>query len=479
MARVEEVTIPYAYVPRPQQVPVWQAMNSGYTRAILVWHRRYGKDKTCLNLSITKSLQRVGLYAYVFPEFAQGRRILWEGLDYTGFRFRDHFHPSIVARRKDGSLDMDEQEMRVRLANGSIHQIFGSDEYNRLRGLNVVGVVLSEFSYQDPRAWDIIRPILNENGGWAIFNFTPNGKNHAWELLENARRLRERWFTQVLTVEDTVREDGSPVISQEVINEERALGMAEEMIQQEFYCSFEAGQFGSYYGSLMELAEKQGRITRVPWESTVPVVVSFDLGMNDTMVLWFWQIVGREIRAIDFYENSGEGLPHYAKILREKPYAYGQFILPFDASVRELNTGKSREETCWELGLRPTKLAPKLDPNTGIEQVRKLLPRMYFDEENTRLGIKALKAYQKDWDDKQRAFRRNPKHNWASNAADSVRTFAVGYSEMPNVPALPADADVRYDVLRRTAVLPAGGVKWGDDFKPGRRARPLYLDAIR
>lgn len=189
--------------------------------------------------------------------------------------------------------------------------------------------------------------------------------------------------------------------------------------------AFEAAVEGAYYAEQMARAETDGRIGRVPWEPLVDVETWWDLGMDDDMAIWFVQRVGREVRVIDYYANSGEGLLHYAKELKSKPYNYGRHIGPHDIEVRELGTGKSRKETAEEMGLRPFDVAPKLEVQDGIEATRNLLPRCWFDAEKCADGIRALKNYRKDWDENRGVWLPRPRHDWASHASDAFRTGAV------------------------------------------------------
>jgi len=446
----KRVEIPYRYVPRAYQQPFWHAMkNQGATRAVLVWHRRAGKDTTVLNFTITEMVAHVGLYAYIFPEFSQGRRVLWEGIDRDGFRFRDYFHPDILARRKDGSPDMDEQEMRVRSANGSLFQIFGSDEYDRLRGLNIRGAVFTEYAYQDPRAWDVVRPILQENGGWAVFVYTPNGKNHGYHLLLAAKKLG--WFHQVLTIEDT------RAIPLSVLDEERALGADETFLQQEYYCSFDVGTRGAYYGDLMERAWNEGRVGEYPWIPELPVYTAWDLGRNDATAIWFLQVRDHRFYVIDYYEGTGQGLTHYAKVLATLPYRYGRHYMPHDINVTDWTTNTQRKLLAEQQGIRPITVVPKLPLEDGIEAVRSILPRCYFDQVKTEKGLRALTDYQKEYDEDRRTFKKTPLHNWASNGADAFRTFAVGYQPTPTRPPA-VTAETAYNVFTRARLAPQESV---------------------
>jgi hypothetical protein len=274
------------------------------------------------------------------------------------------------------------------------------------------------------RIWEFLRPILAENGGWAIFIFTPRGRNHGWRLYDQSIP-NDRWFSQLLTVEDT------HAIPMEAVEEERTSGMPEELIAQEFFCSFDAPLVGAYYGpQLMTMAE-ENRIGKVPWEPMVPVTTAWDLGVRDATSIWFHQRVGREHRLIDYYHSSGVGLDHYAKVLSEKPYAYKEHLLPHDVTVRELGSGKSRLEVMRELGLRP-RVVPKMDLSDGINAVRGILPQCWVDAEKCEEGLEGLRQYTKERAEGEQGprgepiFRDKPAHSWASHPADAIRTLACG-----------------------------------------------------
>lgn len=233
------ITIPHNFSPREYQLPFLKAMDSGKKRAVLIWHRRSGKDKTVLNFTIKKMLERVGAYYYFFPSYAQGKKILWDGADKDGFKFLHHFPKEILDGKPNDS------EMKIKLKNGSLFQIIGTDNYDSIVGTNPIGCVFSEYSLQDPNAWEYLRPILRENGGWAVFCYTPRGMNHGAKMLQVGKDNEEEWFTQVLTADDT------QAISKEDIEKERKEGMPDDLIQQEFYCKFLDGA-GQYFRRILE-----------------------------------------------------------------------------------------------------------------------------------------------------------------------------------------------------------------------------------
>lgn len=415
-----KITVPWNYESREYQKPFWKAMNiEKKKRAILVWHRRSGKDKTLINFVVQKMMERVGSYYYFFPTYQQGRKILWEGVDRSGFKFLEHFPKEMLKKKPNDT------EMKIDSANGSIFRIVGTDNIDSVVGTNPVGCVFSEYSLQDPMAWDYMRPILAENGGWAVFNFTPRGENHGYQLLEMAKD-DPAWFTQVLTVDDT------GAISRDVLEQERREIIAKDgndaLYQQEYYCSFKVPIAGAYYAHQIMTADNDGRITGVPYEARIPVDTWWDLGIDDSMTIWFSQTVGREIRFIDYYETSGEGLVHCAKVLRERPYVYGEHTAPHDIEVRELTSGKSRQETARGFGIN-FRVAPKLGIEDGIDAARNIFSRCWFDKKKCDRGLNALKSYHKEFDEKNKIYRNHPCHDWASHGADGFRTFAVSYRE--------------------------------------------------
>lgn len=446
-----EIEAPFEWEPRRYQRRAWDALMGGVRRAALVWHRRAGKDLLLLNATVVAALDRIGVYWHIFPTAKQGRKILWDGVTKDGRPFLDHWPRQVVAHRN-------ETDMRLKLTCGSVWQVVGSDNFQEaLIGGNPAGLVFSEYALQNPRCWEYLRPILAENDGWAAFAFTPRGQNHGARLFEMAG-ANPQWFCERLTVEDT------HAIPLAAIDEERAAGMPDELIRQEFYCSFAAALVGSYYGKLMEVAHNESRLTLVPHVPHVMVETWWDLGINDATTIWFVQHVGGELRVIDYYEAQGEGLDHYAGVLRDKGYAYGRHVLPHDISVRELGTGRSRLETLKALGVitltARSHIVPQLSRADGINAVRTILPRCWFDADRCQRGIEALKQYQRKWDDARRVFDDQPLHDWTSHAADAFRYGALSVKERPRYSSASA-FDFDGDRARGTIIWP-GGAGTGD-----------------
>lgn len=401
----------YQFQPRPYQLPLIRALNSGKKRAIFVAHRRAGKDILAFNWAIFQLLLNPGWTCFhILPTYNQAKKVIWDSSTNDSKRLLDYIPPEVI-ESKNG------QEMKIRFTNGSLYQLIGSDNIDSLVGTNPKIIIFSEYAIQSPAAWDYLRPILDVNKGYALFISTPRGKNHFYDLMVMARKNPE-WYCEVLGVQDT------GVLSEADIDKIRAEGVSEEMIQQEFYCSFNRGVEGSYYGRLIDKANTENRICNVPYEPRSPVNTAWDLGFGDSMSITFWQDVGGECRIIDFYENHGEGLAHYIKKLQEKPYVYGQHFFPHDGASGSIQTGRTHQDIAYELGLKTVILQREIDVQIGIESVRTMLNMCYIDQTKCAYLIKCLENYQKKYNEKTQAYSETPLHNWASHACDSVRYMA-------------------------------------------------------
>lgn len=402
--------------PRDYQLPFLQAMDNGCTRAVLVWHRRAGKEVTCWNFMIRQAFwHRIGTYCYFFPTSRLGRRILWDGCDKDGRRFI-HRIPKDILDGEPNSV-----EMKIRFKNGSIIQIVGTDQVTNV-GINPVGCVYSEYSLQSPEAWTYTRPILRENGGWAVFNYTPRGRNHAYDLFTMAENNPD-WFCQKLAISDT------GVLTEEDIAKEREEGMSEDMIQQEYYCNFSQGVEGAYYAKYVEQASLDGRLGNVPYDPYAMVDTYWDLGVSDSTAIIFAQNVGNEIHIIDTYEATGEGLSHYAKVLAEKArenfWEYRSHYAPHDIKVRELGHGaRTRLEMARELGIR-FEIVPNMPVHEGIEMARGLWPRLWIDQNHAKRFIKCAENYHKHYNEKFNVYSDKPVHDWSSHMMDAFRYMAI------------------------------------------------------
>lgn len=400
------------FKPRKYQLDMIRAFEvDGYKRLLVIWPRRAGKDFTAFNILLRAALRRTATYYIVLPTFSQGRRVIWDAITNEGVRFRDFIPPQLIAKTN-------EQLMRITLINGSQIQIVGSDNYDALVGVNLGGAIFSEYALQDPRGYQFLRPVLTANDGWAIFISTPRGKNHLYDLYRIAKNHPE-WWVSHLTVEDTNH------IPLELIEKERSEGlMSEDLIMQEYYCSFDMGVEGSYYAKYIDRARSETRISAVPWEPSFPVHTAWDIGVRDSTVIIFFQTIGQTIRIIDCYENSKEGLEHYVRMLFDKPYLYGQHIAPHDIAVKEFGSGMTRIEKAKQLGVK-FRVAQSLSIMDGIEAARSMFGRLWIDEKKCATLIKSLENYRQEWDERKKIYKSHPLHDQNSHMADAFRYLSI------------------------------------------------------
>ena len=417
-----DLTIPHKFSPRPYQIPILKYIDSGWLRAVQVWHRRTGKDKTDFAaIVVKKAIERVWVYFYIFPTYSQWKKVLWDWIDKDWMKVLDHI-PKQLMKRKDNT------DMIIELTNGSIIQIVWTDGRNidRLVWTNPVGVVFSEYSLQNPKAWDLVRPILMENWWRAVFNFTPRWQNHAYDLYEMAN-WNPKWFCQLLTVNDTKDETGKRIVSDAMIQEERDSWMDEDLLQQEYYVSFDALNQWAYYNKQIKKAKEDWRFTIVPYEEWLLVDTFWDLWVNDTNSIWFVQHINKEVRVIDYIEWSWEWLTYYLWEIKSKQYKYGKHYFPHDIRVREYTSWKSREETLREMGITNIDVVDNLSIEDWIDAVRRIFQYCIFDKDKCKLWIDALKDYHKEYDESRQTYKNHPEHNRASNASDAFRYFALTY----------------------------------------------------
>jgi hypothetical protein len=354
----------------------------------------------------------------LFPELKQANRVIWKGIDKDGKRFLDHFPKDLIKGRPNNA------DMTIEFKNGSIFKLCGSDRYDSLMGSNPIGIVFSEYALQNPVCWDLMQPILAENGGWALFNYTPRGKNHGYELYQQVKK-NEKWFTQLLDVTKTKRLNGEPVINKEAIEEAKENGMDDDLIQQEFYCSFTAAVKGSYFTNQLKLAEEEGRIGDFAIDISLPVSTFWDIGVNDLTAIWFVQPLNfNEFRLINYYENCGEGMTHYINYVYDfrnrYNFVYNGHYMPHDIGVTEWGTGKTRYMMAKEAGLAPITKIPRIKHKIdAIEMARVQFSKFFFHETKCKRGLRALYHYAKKYNEVTKLYSDQPDHTWASNGADA------------------------------------------------------------
>ncbi len=420
---MNNLILPYEWKARPHQEEVFRYMLDGgmeRKRACEVWHRRAGKDSFALQITAVASQLRVGTYWHMLPELNQGRKVIWNGIDKFGRRMIDQAFPEAMRKGKPN-----ESDMMIRFKNGSIWMVVGSDNYNSIVGTNPIGIIFSEYSVADPMAWDFLRPILRENDGWAVFIYTSRGKNHGYTLYEMAKN-RPSWHATLLTIEDTVREDGRRIFTDEDYQEELDEGMDPEMAEQEYYCSFEAGLFGAYYNKEM----KKAVIGDYPHNPAKPVFTFWDIGLDCTAI-WFAQDSsdGDSINVIDYWEESNISMEEWIRRINTEKYHVAWNVGPHDVKKRDWTDKRSYLTKASEDFGFYFEVAPHLLLSEGIDAVKTFIPRCRFNEGTTKRGIDTLTNYRRMYDEKLKVFKEQPLHDWASHGADAFRYMALGYPE--------------------------------------------------
>jgi len=403
MAEVIEI----AYKPREQQLAIHELMDSKRF-GVVVAHRRMGKTVSAINHLIKDALlnqKEAPRYAYIAPTYGQAKRVAWDYL-------------VKYAEPLGGTSNI--SELRVDFWGRRI-QLFGSDNPETLRGQYFDGVILDEIGDQNPKIWtDIVRPALADRKGWCLFIGTPKGHNHFKELRDRAEK-EDGWGLLEFKASETGVVDDTELKAAK--NE-----MGEDKYRQEFECSFDAAVEGSYYGQILNELEEKKHMQEIPREELSRTFTAWDLGMGDSTSIWVAQLVGTEVRLLDYYENHGVGLDHYVKWIKDNDYLKAEHILPHDVRVRELGTGKSRMEMLEESGLE-VKIAPRMGLDDGIQAVRRLLPRCWFNVPQVQNGLNCLRNYRRDYDEKRKIFYERPLHDWSSHGSDSFRYLALGLDE--------------------------------------------------
>jgi hypothetical protein len=406
----QKVTIPYA--PRRVFLPYHE---SSKRWRVIVAHRRAGKTVATVNQLIRSALtcdKPSPRAAYVAPLFKQAKDVAWSYLkEFT---------------RVIPGAEANESELRVDLPNGGRVRLYGADNPDGMRGIYLDDCVLDEFADMRPRVLpEIIRPALSDRRGSLTIIGTPRGHNDFYTAYQNALNDND-WYSVILRASET------GLVADEELAAARKL-MTPEQYEQEFECSFEAAILGAYWGREMAQAERDGLICDVPIDTDRPVYTAWDLGRKDATAIWFFQPLFGGVNVVDFYENTGQGAPHYAEVLHAKAeaggYKLGPCLVPHDAKVTEWGTDRTRVESLQRLHLKP-ELVPDHGLMDGINAARLTIPQARFDATRCRLGIEALKQYRADYDEERKVFKIAPRHDWSSHAADAWRYLSIGWRAM-------------------------------------------------
>jgi hypothetical protein len=436
---VANISLPNNWSPREYQLPLWNALASGVKRAIVVWHRRSGKDAVMLHHNACAAFERVGNYWYLMPEYSQCRKALWDAVNpHTGIKRIDEAFPRELRKR---TL---EQEMKIEFINGSTFQLVGSDNYDSLVGSTPAGVSYSEYAISNPSSWGFIRPILLENNGWALFNTTPRGKNHAYRMFNMATKSPD-WFAQQLTAEETGVFDAFQLANElDEYVEENGEEYGKALYLQEYFCSFDAALPGSIWGDALTKLESEGRLMEVAHTEGYPVHSGWDLGKDDDTAIWFYQVVDGELKVIDYYAKNFKDPDYFADYLRdhgkEQGWRMGTHWLPHDAKHdRQGMYGRTILTQFMDFALQielednydigEFRIVPSISKQNGIQAGRQMLKLAYFDKKNCENGFDNLKAYHRKYDKEKNKFSDDADHDGSSHAADAWRYVALTWKE--------------------------------------------------
>lgn len=446
-AETQRVTLPYQWTPRPYQQPLWDYLRSGGQHAVVCAHRRWGKDDVCLHHTACAMFERVGNYGHMLPEYAQGRKAIWDavrpfkpGDPMSGKRRIDVAFPPFLRRRTD------DQEMKLEMKNGSTWQVLGSDRYNALMGTSYAGIVKSEEALSHPGAIGYLSPIMRENQGWMLHISTARGHNHFERLLQTAMKT-PGWYGETATVETTdVFTPAELAEELRILQDLHGEAYGLSIFQQEYYCSFDAAVPGAIWADCVDRATVTGRITDFAMHPQAHVSTGWDLGRTDDTAIWFYQFNGTGIDVFDHWAGPGmdvsnEDEPHKGlvqKLLALQAHyglTYATHWLPHDARPRtQAAGGKSILSQFLDAAKKYPQLghfaiAKKLDCQEGIQAARATFPRCRFHKTACAKGLNSLRHYHREWDEESRTYGTEPLHDWSSHDADAFRTMAVSWKK--------------------------------------------------
>jgi len=412
-----------SYTPRPHFLPFHQRSQRFSS---IVAHRRSGKTVASVNEMVIRALytpKQHARFGYIAPFRQQAKNVAWLYLKEAAAPFTR------------SPKDIRESDLTVRLANNAWITLYGSDNPDALRGQYFDGLIVDEYADCKPNLYEeVLLPALSDRQGWVVFIGTPRGKSNAfYKTNEIAKQHPDTWY------QFTLKASQSGILPPTELQAMR-LQMSEDKFNQEMECSFDAAVLGTYYAALIEQLEKNGQTAKTNlYDPTRPVFTACDLGFTDSTAFWFWQIAPDGIAIIDHYENDSQPLQHYLDNLNDRPYQYETIYLPHDARAKTLQTGRSTIEQTLEFfkDNRPDtqiRIAPQLSLQHGIDALRLVLPKCYFDR-NTSQGLEHLRAYRRRFDPVTRAFSNKPVHDFSSHTSDAARYMALVLRETTQITA--------------------------------------------
>ena len=400
------------YVPRPLQAKLHNDLDN-HRFAVLNCHRRFGKTILIILHLIKKALtndKKNPRYYLIGPTFVSIKRVCWDYLKQ---------YASCIP-----GTTFNETELRCDLPNGARITLLSSEDPDKIRGIYADGVCIDECSQMNPILWnEIIRPALSDRKGFCYFISTPAGMSNIFYDLYQHAQSDPTWLAYTAKASET------GIIDQEELDAAKTQ-MGDAKYKQEFECDWIANIEGAVYGEIIKSLEEKKQITRIAYDPALMVHTAWDLGVDDSTAIVFYQLLGNQILIIDYYENNREGLPHYVQVVKDKDYVYGEHFAPHDIEVTEFSTGKTRREVAYQLGIR-FKILPKINLEDGIHSLKMVLPKCWFDGDNTKPLIDALRHHHRKYNEKMKMFSNKPQKDWSSHACDAMRYLALGITELP------------------------------------------------
>jgi len=424
----------FQYRVRWYQRPFHEALVGQKTRRLIeIAHRRWGKDDIVLNGFRELSQKRVGTYWHCFPEYAQARKAIWNGINgHTGKRRIDEAFPPEIRKR------VNDNDMFIETVWGSTWQLLGSDRYDATVGSGPVGIAYSEWALCNPSAWAYHKPMIEESNGVAAFITTPRGNNHAKSMYDRAVG-NENWFAELSTIDDT------QALSAEQLAESLAeyqdlyrAEMGRALFEQEYYCSFSGAMIGAYWGGEMNAAERDGRLCSVPIDETQPVHTAWDLGKAVNNPIWCFQVINGIPHIVDFYRPESDDLEDWCRWLDDKGY-HGTDYVPHDAMIANWGAKRTRQQMLQDFGRKPMPVQ-KVSVAEGIHAGRETIKVARFDLGRCELGVEGLRNYRREWDDELKTFRENPVKDWAEHIGSAWRYLGLSWREAQKAQRPPAPA---------------------------------------
>lgn len=376
---------------------------------VMVVHRRAGKTFFAVEQLFERALftnRPRPQVAYIAPSYKQAKQVCWEYIKEWA--------------RCIPNVKINESELRVDLPNGGRIMVLGAENPDSLRGIYLDYAILDEVADMPSNLWgEIVFPTLTDRDGGALFIGTPKGRNYFYELYMKGKST-PGWNSFLLNV------NKSKVFSEEQIAKiKREYLGREEEYRQEFECDWDAAIKGSYYGSLLDVADQEKRITKVPYDSTLPVITAWDIGLDGNAV-WFAQVIGNRLQIVDYYCAEDEDITETLSLVKNKPYIYDYAIIPHDAGKRIPGGMGATVGTMFKKAGFKTRMAPKLSVQEGIQVGKSILSKCYFDFDRTKMGLDSLRQYRAKFDASRGVFLKEPIHDKHSHPADAFRYLATG-----------------------------------------------------